>query len=175
MVGEVRDEETARTAIQAAMTGHLVLTTLHTNDACSAITRLLNMGVESYLIAAALNMVLAQRLVRQICPKCRETYDPPRTVRKALEQMGYEFEEFHKGIGCQSCRNTGFKGRLGVHELVVVSDDLRDAIVANPTVGGIREIARRDGMITLRHDGFRKVREGLTTIEEIFHIAGDVR
>lgn len=175
MVGEVRDEETSRTAIQAAMTGHLVLTTLHTNDACSAITRLLNMGIESYLIAAALNMVLAQRLVRRICPKCRETYDPPRTVRKALEQMGYEFEEFHKGIGCQSCRNTGFKGRLGVHELVVVSDELRDSIVANPTVGGIREIARREGMITLRHDGFRKVREGLTTIEEIFHIAGDIR
>ena len=97
MVGEIRDEETARTAIQAALTGHLVFSTLHTNDACSAITRLINMGVEPYLIGAALNMVLAQRLVRRICPKCRQTYEPPRTLRKALERMGYEMREFFQG------------------------------------------------------------------------------
>ena len=119
MVGEIRDEETARTAIQAALTGHLVFSTLHTNDACSAITRLINMGVEPYLIGAALNMVLAQRLVRRICPKCRQTYEPPRTIRKALERMGYEFDTFYRGVGCRSCRNTGFKGRIGVHELLV--------------------------------------------------------
>jgi type IV pilus assembly protein PilB len=174
MVGEVRDEETARTAIQAALTGHLVFSTLHTNDGCSAITRLINMGVEPYLIGAALNMVLAQRLVRRICAKCRQTYEPARTIRKALEKMGHEFKDFYKGVGCRSCRNTGFRGRMGIHEVLVVSDELRDAIVFDPTIGNIRKIALRDGMITLAHDGFRKVREGITTVEEILHIIGDV-
>jgi len=173
MVGEVRDEETARTAIQAALTGHLVFSTLHTNDAASAITRLINMGVEPYLIGAALNAVLAQRLVRRICPKCARTYDPPRTVRKTLERMGYEFSTYYKGVGCQSCRNTGFKGRIGVHELLTVDDQLRDAIVLDPSISNIRKIVERKDMVTLKHDGFRKVREGITTIEEIFHIAGD--
>ena len=173
MVGEVRDEETARTAIQAALTGHLVFSTLHTNDASSAITRLINMGVEPYLIGAALNMVLAQRLVRRVCAKCRQTYEPPRTVRKALERMGYEFTEFYRGVGCKSCRNTGYKGRIGVHELLSVSDELRDAIVADPSIGNLRRIAAKEGMVTLGHDGFRKVREGITTVEEIFQIVGD--
>jgi type IV pilus assembly protein PilB len=175
MVGEVRDEETARIAIQAALTGHLVFSTLHTNDACSAITRLVNMGVEPYLIGAALNMVLAQRLVRRICSKCRQPYDPPRTLRKALERMGHPIDKFQRGVGCRRCRNTGFSGRIGVHELLVISDQLRDIIINNPSIGAIREIATRDGMITLRQDGFRKVREGITTIEEILHISGDVR
>ncbi len=174
MVGEIRDEETSRTAIQAALTGHLVFSTLHTNDACSAITRLINMGVESYLIGAALNMILAQRLVRRVCAKCRQTYEPPRNVRKALERMGFEFEKFYRGVGCKSCRNTGFKGRIGIHELLVINDELRDTIVSDPSVSHIRKIATRGGMITLGHDGFRKVREGITTIEEIFHIAGDM-
>jgi type IV pilus assembly protein PilB len=173
MVGEVRDEETARTAIQAALTGHLVFSTLHTNDACSAITRLINMGIEPYLLGAALNMIVAQRLVRRICSKCRQTYEPARTIRKALERMGFQFQEFSKGVGCRTCRNTGYRGRLGVHELLVLSDELRDAIVADPSIGNIRKIATRDGMITLAYDGFRKVREGITTVEEIFHIVGD--
>ncbi len=174
MVGEVRDEETARMAIQAALTGHLVFSTLHTNDASSAITRLINMGVESYLIGAALNMVLAQRLVRRVCAKCRQVYEPPRTVRKALEKMGMEFDQFYKGAGCKSCRNTGYRGRLGVHELLVITDELRDAIVADPSIGAIRRLAAKQGMITLAQDGFRKVREGLTTIEEVFQVAGEV-
>ena len=175
MVGEIRDEETARTAIQAALTGHLVFSTLHTNDACSAITRLINMGIEPYLIGAALNMVLAQRLVQRVCPKCREPYEPPRTVRKALEQMGHEFDAFHKGLGCKNCRNTGFKGRIGVHEMLGVSDKLRDAIASDPTMANIIKIAREEGMVTMSHDGFLKVREGITTVEEIFHIIGSVR
>jgi len=175
MVGEIRDEETARTAIQAALTGHLVFSTLHTNNACSAITRLINMGVESYLIGAALNMVLAQRLVRRICPKCRQSYEPPRTVRRALDSMGYNLPDYYKGVGCKSCRNTGFKGRIGVHELLDVTDELRDVIATNPTTGNIQRIAEANGMITLRHDGFRKVREGITTIEVILHIVGDLR
>lgn len=175
MVGEVRDEETARTAIQAALTGHLVLSTLHTNDACSAITRLINMGVESYLIGAALNMVIAQRLVRRICSKCRESYEPPRTVRKALERMGYEFDAFYRGVGCRSCRNTGYRGRIGVHELLVINDEMRDVIVTNPNLAALRRMAAAAGMIDLRRDGFRKVREGITTVEEILHIVGDIR
>jgi type IV pilus assembly protein PilB len=173
MVGEIRDEETARTAIQAALTGHLVFSTLHTNDACSAITRLVNMGVEPYLIGAALNMVMAQRLVRRVCHKCRELYEPSKSIRRALERMGYEFESFYKGIGCKNCRNTGFKGRIAVHEILVVTDELRDVISNNPSTGAIKKIAKQEGMVTLRHDGFRKVREGITTIEEIFQIAGD--
>src|SRR5436190_4360724 len=167
MVGEIRDEETARTAIQAALTGHLVLSTLHTNDAPSAITRLINMGVEPYLIGAALNGVLAQRLVRKICAKCREEYDPPRPLRKAIERMGHEIEKFYKGVGCRKCRNTGYSGRLGVHELLFINDELRDAVVAGQSVADLRRIAAAYGMITLRYDGYRKVREGLSSMEEI--------
>jgi type IV pilus assembly protein PilB len=174
MVGEVRDDETARTAIQAALTGHLVLTTLHTNDAPSAITRLINMGVEPYLIGAALNCVLAQRLVRRICAKCREEYEPARTLRKAVERMGYAMDQFYKGVGCRRCRNTGYSGRLGVHELLLINDELRDAVVAGQSVADLRRLAARYGMITLRHDGFRKVREGLTSLEEVIQICGDM-
>jgi len=174
MVGEIRDEETARTAIQAALTGHTVLSTLHTNDAPSAITRLINMGVEPYLIGAALNGVLAQRLVRRICSKCRAQYEPPRPLRKALERMGYEFDAFYKGVGCRKCRNTGYSGRCGVHELLMIDDRLRDGIVGNMSILDLRRIALAAGMITLQHDGFRKVREGLTTIEEIIHVTGDI-
>ncbi len=173
MVGEVRDDETARTAIQASLTGHLVFSTLHTNDSPSAITRLVNMGVEPYLIGAALNMILAQRLVRKVCPKCRENYDPPRTLRKTLERMGYGMDKFQKGVGCRKCRNTGFSGRMGIHEILVVGDELRDAIAASATVAELKKIGMNTGMVTLRHDGFRKVREGLTTVEEIIQIAGD--
>ncbi len=174
MVGEVRDEETARTAIQAALTGHLVLSTLHTNDACSAVTRLINMGVEPYLIAAALNMVLAQRLVRRICAKCRQPYEPPRNLRKAIERMGFEVNEFYKGAGCRHCRNTGYRGRIGIHELVTFDDDeMRDAITSGATVSKIRELAREREMPPLSHDGFRKVREGITTIEEVLHACGE--
>jgi type IV pilus assembly protein PilB len=174
MVGEIRDEETARTAIQAALTGHLVFSTLHTNDAPSAITRLINMGVEPYLIGAALNDVLAQRLVRRVCAKCREEYEPPRPLRKALERMGVGIEKFYKGVGCRKCRNTGYSGRLGVHEFMFINDELRDAVVAGQSVTELRRIAAAYGMITLRHDGFRKVREGLTSLDEVIQICGDV-
>ena len=161
--------------MQNILTGHLVFSTLHTNDACSAVTRLINMGVEPYLIGAALNMVLAQRLVRRVCSKCKQSYEPPRNIRKALERMGYEMETFYRGVGCRNCRNTGFRGRIGLHELLVVSDQLRDAIVSSPSVGPLRKIAAQDGMVSLPHDGFRKIREGITTVEEVLFIAGDVR
>ena len=139
MVGEIRDEETARTAIQAALTGHLVFSTLHTNDACSAITRLINMGVEPYLIGAALEHGAGPAAG---APHLREV--PARStsrrarIRKALERMGYEFDEFYRGVGCKACRNTGFKGRIGIHELLVVSDEMRDAVVADPSIGNLR-------------------------------------
>jgi type IV pilus assembly protein PilB len=173
MVGEIRDQETARTAIQAALTGHLVLSTLHTNDAPSAVTRLTNMGVEEYLIGAALNMVLAQRLVRRTCAKCRQPYEPPRTLRKTLERMGCDIDQFFRGPGCRHCRNTGYSGRVGLHELMIVDDTLRDAIVAGASVNQLRKMAVSSGMITLTFDGFRKVREGLTTVEEVLQAAGE--
>jgi type IV pilus assembly protein PilB len=174
MVGEIRDDETARTAIQAALTGHLVFSTLHTNDAVSAITRLINMGIEPYLIGAALNAVLAQRLVRRICAKCRSAYEPPRPMRKAVERMGLAVEKFFKGVGCRKCRNTGYSGRLGIHELLLINDEFRDGIVAGASVAALRQISDQYGMVTLRHDGFRKVREGLTSLEEVFQICGDL-
>lgn len=174
MLGEIRDEETGRTAIQAALTGHLVFSTLHTNDACAAVTRLVNMGVEAYLIGAALNTVLAQRLVRKICVKCRQTYEPPRPIRRTLEKLGYEMDVYYRGVGCKRCRNTGYAGRVGIHELLAIDDELRDAITAEAPVSSIRNIARRNGMVTLRHDGFRKVKEGVTSVEEVLHVAGDV-
>lgn len=174
MVGEIRDEETARTAIQAALTGHLVLSTLHTNDAPSAITRLVNMGVEPYLIGAALNMILAQRLVRRVCVQCRQEYEPPRMLRKAIQEMDAEIEAFFKGVGCGNCRNTGFRGRIGIHELLSVDDAIRDAIVAGGSINDLRRIACESGMVTIRHDGLRKVREGITTVEEILHVTGAI-
>lgn len=173
MVGEVRDEETARTAIQAALTGHLVLSTLHTNDSPSAITRLVNIGVEPFLISAAINQILAQRLVRRVCPKCRTAYEPPRPLRKTLERMGHGMDVFYKGAGCKRCRNTGYSGRVGVHELLVIDDRIRDAVVAEASVTELRRIGLENGMVTLRKDGFRKVREGLTTVEEVIQITGE--
>ena len=173
MVGEIRDEETARTAIQAALTGHLVLSTLHTNDAVSTITRLLNMGIESYLISAALNAVLAQRLVRRICPKCRQSVEVSRPIRKMFERLKLPCENLWRGVGCRSCRNTGYKGRLGLHELLTVSEEMRDAIVAQANVTQLRRLAIAEGMIELRIDGLRKAREGLTTVEEVFRVVGE--
>ncbi|MGE0757190.1 MAG: GspE/PulE family protein [Pirellulaceae bacterium] len=173
MVGEIRDEETARTAIQAALTGHLVLSTLHTNDGPSAVTRLVNMGVEPYLIAAAVNMVLAQRLVRRICSKCREEYEPPRTLRKAVERMGGDIDRYFRGVGCRRCRNTGYSGRIGIHELFTMDDETRDAIVREASIAELRRVGLKHGMVTLRMDGFRKIREGITTVEEILHISGE--
>jgi type IV pilus assembly protein PilB len=173
MVGEVRDQETARIAIQAALTGHLVFSTLHTNDACSAITRLINMGVEGYLIGAALNMVLAQRLCRKICPKCKKAYEPPKVMQLAMERMGLEVKEYYRGTGCKNCRNTGFAGRIGIHEVLIIDDQLREIITTNPTQSAIRGYAQEAGMLTLRYDGLRKVKEGLTTLEEVFRVSDE--
>ncbi|QDT36705.1 GspE/PulE family protein [Stratiformator vulcanicus] len=173
MVGEIRDEETARVAVQAAMTGHLVLSTLHTNDAVGTVSRLIDMGIEGYLVAASLNMVLAQRLCRRVCPKCRMEYKPEKHMRNAVDAMGFEIEKFYKGRGCKKCRQTGYSGRIAIHELLVVDEGLADLISDNPSIHTLREYVRDSGMVPLRYDGFRKVREGITTVEQILKVTSE--
>ena len=168
MVGEIRDQETARTAIQAALTGHLVLSTLHTNDAAGAITRLLNVGVEPYLVSASVVAVLAQRLVRKICTNCKEPYDPPPHLKSAVERVAGEVETFYHGAGCPKCRNTGYSKRIGIYELLVPDDSLRDKITASPSINELRAMATQSGMVGLRQDGIAKVKAGITTADEVF-------
>ncbi len=170
MIGEVRDQETARIAVQAALTGHLVLSTLHTNDAPGAVTRLLNIGVEPYLVAASVNAVLAQRLVRKICTHCKEPYDPPANIRRAVERFAGDVETFYHGAGCPRCRNSGHSGRIGIYELLVPDDALRDAITGSPSINELRALAAQSGMTSLRQDGMAKVKAGITTVEEIMRV-----
>ncbi|MHC4362712.1 MAG: GspE/PulE family protein, partial [Planctomycetota bacterium] len=138
MIGEIRDNETARIAVQAALTGHLVLSTLHTNDAASSVTRLVNIGIDEYLIAASLNAVLAQRLVRKICPKCKKVYKVPKNMRKYVEKAGVKPQELFRGAGCDDCRGSGYLGRIGIYELLVVDENFRDMINKDPSVNNMR-------------------------------------
>jgi len=170
MIGEVRDSETARIAVQAALTGHLVLSTLHTNDAPSGVTRLLNIGVEPYLVAASLQAILAQRLVRKICTHCKEPYDAPANIRRAVERAVGDVETFYRGAGCAKCRNSGFSGRIGIYELLVADDALRDRITSGASINELRAAAVEAGMVTLHRDGMAKVKAGLTTVEEVFRV-----
>jgi len=170
MLGEIRDPETARIAVQASLTGHLVLSTLHTNDAPSSITRLINIGVEPYLISAALNAVLAQRLVRKICQHCKEPFKPTDDMREFLTLQGFESDATFKGKGCDKCRKSGYSGRLGIHELLVMDDSLRDNVTKNPDVTHLRKLCRERGLVSLRQDGFAKVMAGLTTVDEILRV-----
>lgn len=169
MVGEVRDSETARIVTQAALTGHLVLSTLHTNDAPSAVTRLINLGVEPYLVAAIVRGVLAQRLVRKICVHCKEAYEPDAVTRKAVEQSIGKFESLYRGAGCAKCRATGFSGRVGIFELFIPSEHLLEAIGRGANLHEIRAALAKLKYTTLRQDGLRKAVEGLTTVEEVFY------
>jgi len=169
MIGEIRDLETAEAAIQAALTGHLVFSTLHTNDACSAATRLIDMGVEPYLVSSSVIGVMAQRLVRTNCPECKEPYRPDPAEMPADFKIEPGTVLYH-GVGCRACRNTGLKGRLGIYELALLSDDLRHAIMERAPAGQLNEIARREGMKTLREDGWMKVQAGLTTPEELLRV-----
>lgn len=168
MLGEIRDNETARIAIQAALTGHLVLSTLHTNDAPGAVTRLLNIGMEPYLVSASMMGVLAQRLVRKICTNCKEPYQPPANIRHAVEKIAGSVDTYYHGAGCPKCRNTGFSGRIGIYELLVPDDLLRDRITSSPCINELRAAALESGMTTLRQDGMSKVKAGITTVEEVF-------
>jgi type IV pilus assembly protein PilB len=167
LIGEIRDLETATTAVQAALTGHLVLSTLHTNDAPASITRLVNIGIEPFLVGAALNGVLAQRLVRRICQHCKHKIKPIDELAEFLDLHGLPSDAIVEGAGCEQCRNTGYSGRLGIYELLVVDDTLRDAIARNPNVSEFRRLCLERGMTTLREDGMSKVRQELTTVQEI--------
>jgi len=170
MVGEVRDPETALIALQAALTGHLVFSTLHTNDAPGAITRLVNIGVEPYLVAASVVGVLGQRLVRKICTSCKEPYEPPANIRKAVDRSGGAVETFYHGVGCPKCSNSGYSGRSGIFELLVPDDDMRDRIAGNPGISELRAMAAKVGMVNLREDGVAKIKAGITTVEEVFRV-----
>ncbi len=174
LVGEIRDTETADTAIAAALTGHLVLSTLHTNDAPSAITRLLDMGVKPFLVATSLQGIMAQRLVRVICPKCKE---PVLYTPEQLSEMGFEAEAlrnatFYHGKGCVDCNNIGYRGRLGIYELIDMNDALRDMAYHMAPTDEIRKAARKLGMTTLKEDGLRKAMDGKISLEEVFRTAG---
>ena len=170
MLGEIRDAETAKTAVQASLTGHLVLSTLHTNDAPSSVTRLINIGVEPYLIASAVNAILAQRLVRRICQHCREQDVPSEEMKEFLTLQGFDASQLWHGKGCDRCRKTGYSGRLGIYELLVMDDGLRDMVTRNPNVTELRRLCRERGLVTLRADGFKKVTQGMTTIDEILRV-----
>jgi len=169
MVGEIRDVETASIAINASLTGHLVFSTLHTNDAPSAITRLVDMGVKPFLVSSSIRAVLAQRLIRKICPDCKEPYSPTETELRALNLAAANLAEarFSKGRGCDRCRGTGYRGRAGIFEIFTVDDEIRHLINENSPVSKIRQRARDLGMRTLREDGIRKVVSGMTTPEEV--------
>ncbi|MBI2515387.1 MAG: type II/IV secretion system protein [Opitutae bacterium] len=169
MVGEIRDRETADISINAALTGHLVFSTLHTNDAPGAVTRLLDLGAKSFLVAAALRAVMAQRLVRRICPACRRAYTPAVRELHALGLTPSQLAEakFAHGAGCPACQGTGYRGRLGIFEIFLISDEVRGMVYDRASAARLRARARQDGMRTLRDDGVRKVLAGLTTIEEV--------
>ncbi|HEU4647896.1 MAG TPA: GspE/PulE family protein [Gemmatimonadales bacterium] len=173
MVGEMRDGETAAIAVQAAMTGHLVFSTLHTNDAVSALTRLVDLKVEPYMIAATVEGILAQRLVRRVCPECRERYrpDPGSVALLAGKPIGQVVLE--RGRGCTHCRGTGYRGRTGIYELLGMTDELRELLLAQPNLVALRALARSQGMATLRQDGWSKVQAGMTTVEEVLRVVQD--
>jgi len=169
LVGEVRDFETAEIAIKAALTGHLVLSTLHTNDAPSTINRLMNMGIEPFLVATSLNLVVAQRLIRRVCPKCRQPEDVP---VQALLNIGFSESEapnieLFKGRGCDECNQRGYKGRIGIYEVMRISEDIRELILSGASAIELRRKALEEGMIGLRQSGLQKIRDGVTTIEEV--------
>jgi len=170
MVGEIRDNETARIAVQAALTGHLVLSTLHTNDAASSVTRLVNIGIDPYLIAASLNAAVAQRLVRRICSKCVEPYKVPDRLRRYVDQAGANPGELVHGAGCEACRGSGYAGRVGIFEMLVVDDKFRDIINKDSSVASMRRAFHESGRDSLFDDGMKKVRKGLTTVEEVLRV-----
>ena len=172
MVGEIRDLETAQIAIQASLTGHLVFSTLHTNDAAGAVTRLIDMGVEPFLVASSVTSILAQRLVREICPHCKEQYEP---LPEEIEEIGFSRDDIPsgglwRGAGCPKCIGTGYLGRTGIYELLMVTDDVRAAILKNPDSQTVKKIALGQGMRTLRKDGGLKILGGVTTVEEALRV-----
>jgi type II secretory ATPase GspE/PulE/Tfp pilus assembly ATPase PilB-like protein len=175
MVGEIRDVETAQLAVNTALTGHLVLSTLHTNDAPTTLPRLLDMKVEPYLIASTVNVAIGQRLVRKICSDCKAEHELTETERTSLSESVRpeflaRFKKFYSGAGCDACNQTGYYGRLGIHEVMEIDHDIRDAILGKASSSDIRDIAVRNGMMPMIEDGFLKAGDGLTTIEEVLRM-----
>ncbi len=178
LVGEIRDLETAENAIQASLTGHLVFSTLHTNDASGAYTRMIDMGVEPFLVASTVEGVMAQRLVRRLCPHCKEAYVPPASELPSdfpADQLKAAGGKLYRNVGCRTCRNVGFSGRMGIYELLVTTDRIRQLAHDRASTWEITKAAVGDGMLTLRQDGWRKVASGRTTIEEVARVTkGDI-
>jgi type IV pilus assembly protein PilB len=177
LVGEIRDADTAKIAMQAAQTGHLVLSTLHTDDAPSVVTRLMDIGTEPYVIAGALIGVVAQRLVRRLCVHCRRQYTPPAETLRALSLSEGDASAipFYKAVGCDQCNHTGYRGRVGIYEVMPVTDKLRRLIASRAAEDQIRDAAVTAGMITLGEDGLAKVKQGITTAEELLRVVTEVR
>ncbi len=173
MIGETRDQETAQIAIQSALTGHLVLSTLHTNNAPAAITRLIDMGVEPFLIASSVVMAMAQRLVRKLCENCKQVYTPEISLlnRIGLTEQEVQAITFYKPVGCEECNGTGYKGRLAIFEIMEMTPAIAKLTMERSNTGVIRDQARKDGMILLIEDGLRKIKQGLTTIDEVLAVA----
>ena len=169
LVGEIRDEETARIAIQASLTGHLVFSTLHTNDAPTTVTRLIDIGIKPYLIAATLEAVISQRLVRKICTSCKEEYEPPEDSLMELNLTNADIKgkRFSRGKGCNNCNNIGYKGRMGIYEIMVINSKIRRLISEQANTNVIRTAAKNNGMNTLRESGLFAIFNGLTTVQEI--------
>ncbi|MBN2144986.1 MAG: Flp pilus assembly complex ATPase component TadA [Candidatus Aureabacteria bacterium] len=169
MVGEIRDLETMNIAIQASLTGHLVLSTLHTNDSSSAITRLIDMGVEPFLLCSSLEAVLAQRLVRKLCPGCKTPFTPTEAMLKLISLTPKDIgnKPFYIGKGCDECGGIGYKGRIGIYELLIIDNEIRNLIMEKATAKMIKDIAKKKGLLTLLEDGIQKVESGITTVEEV--------
>jgi type II secretory ATPase GspE/PulE/Tfp pilus assembly ATPase PilB-like protein len=178
MVGEIRDQETAEIAIHSALTGHLVLSTLHTNNASGAFPRFLDMGAEGFLIASTVNVVIAQRLVRKICGNCVTKYEPDKTILTQLEKdLGTDLskQKFYKGKGCDKCGNKGYLGRIGIYEILEVTEKVRQIIIKRGTSDEIQKAAEEDGMRSMLMDGLDKVASGLTSIEEVIRVIRENR
>jgi len=175
MVGEMRDLETARIAVQSALTGHVVLSTLHTNDAASGVTRMLDMGVEDYLLTSTVNGILAQRLVRRLCPHCREPYQalPELAVRFARFERAANDIKLYRASGCEHCNGTGYRGRLVISEVLLMTDPIRKLVLSHATATEIQRVAMEEGMVTMYQDGLRKALDGRTTVEEVMRVAED--
>ena len=172
LVGEIRDHETAEIAVQSALTGHLVFSTLHTNDSASAITRLVDMGVEPFLISSSVLAVIAQRLVRVLCNNCKKAYEPSTIYLNSIGLSPAHFKKTHiyKAVGCEKCINTGYSGRLGIFEIMVLTERLKGLILETFDSNRIKSEAVKEKMRTLRHDGIQKVLDGVTTIEEVLRV-----
>ncbi len=175
MVGEIRDSETASIAVNTALTGHLLLSTLHTNDAASTLPRLLDMGIDAYLVASTIQLAIGQRLVRKICPKCKEEVVATKSVEETLASVPLknpvkEGDMFYRGKGCDQCAGTGYVGRLCISEMLVADNQIREAILQKSSANELRKIAVKNGMTTMLEDGFAKARQGLTTVEEILRV-----